>query len=121
MYLKLRELGHHQYIQGDKAGPPLPCNCDPQVAVTRVKEVENELVEWKESLTKLHSEYSWLLFFRIPKLLKLYHLIIDSIDDKETKIVHEISFLCTNTTEERLRMKRNVEVSLVMNLITCSN
>ena len=90
------------------------------MAETRVKEVENELVEWKESLTNLHSEYSWLLFFRIPKLLKLYHLIMDSRDDKEIKIVHEISFLCTNTAEERLRMKRKVEVSLVMNPITCN-
>ncbi|MCG8625706.1 MAG: hypothetical protein MJE68_27370 [Proteobacteria bacterium] len=88
------------------------------MAETRVKKVENELVEWKEFLTKLHSEYSWLLFFQIPKLLKLYHLIMDSRDDKETKIVHEISFLCTNTAEERLRMKRKVEVSLVVNPIT---
>lgn len=90
------------------------------MAEIRVKEVENELVEWKESLTKLHSEYSWLLFFRIPKLLKLYHLIMDSVEGRETKIVHEISFLCTNTTKERLKMKRKVEVSLIVNRITCN-
>ena len=106
-------MGHYQYIQSDNAVPPLPCRCDPQVAEIRVKEVENKLVEWKESVAKLHSEYNWLSFFRIPKLLKLYHLIVDNVEDKEIRIVHEISFLCTNTAQERLKMKKNVEVSYV--------
>ena len=110
LYIKLRELGHYQYIEGDFAGPPLSCGRDPHVAEKRVKDMEDELTDWKQSVTKLHSENSWLLFFRIPKLLKLYQLISGNLEDKETKIINEISFLCLNTVDERLKLKRKLEV-----------
>ena len=90
------------------------------MAETRVKEVEQELIAWKESVNMLHSEYNWLLFFRIPKLLKLYHLIMDDIEDKESKVVHEISFLCSNTAEDRLKTKERVEVSYALLVLYCS-
>ena len=110
LYIKLRELGHCQYIEGDFAGPPLSCGSDLHIAEKRVNDMEDELTNWKQSVTKLHSENSWLLFFRIPKLLKLYQLISGNLEDKETKIVHEVSFLCLNTVDERMKLKRKVEV-----------
>lgn len=45
-------------------------------------------------MAELRNEYKWLLFFSVPKLLLLYHLLQDQ---NLAAIVHEISFLFSNT------------------------
>ena len=47
-----------------------------------------------EHVAELRNEYKWLLFFSVPKLLLLYHLLQDQ---NLGAIVHEISFLFSNT------------------------
>ena len=47
-------------------------------------------------MTELRNQYKWLLFFSVPKLLLLYHLLQEEKPNLEA-IVHEISFLCFNT------------------------
>ena len=50
---------------------------------------------WMERVAELRSQYDWLLFFSVPKLLRLYHLLQEEDLNLEA-IVHEISFLCSN-------------------------
>ena len=50
---------------------------------------------WMERVAELRSQYDWLLFFSVPKLLCLYHLLQEEDLNLEA-IVHEISFLCSN-------------------------
>ena len=45
-------------------------------------------------MAELRNDYKWLLFFSVPKLLLLYHLLQDQ---NLAAIVHEISFLFSNT------------------------
>ena len=45
----------------------------------------------------LHSKYQWLLFFRIPKLMKLSECLdeytVKSVDEDLTRVVQEIGFM----------------------------
>ena len=43
-----------------------------------------------QCVAELRNQYDWLLFFSVPKLLLLYHLLQDQ---NLEAIVHEISFL----------------------------
>ena len=60
----------------------------------QVHETERILTKWMERVAELRNEYKWLLFFSVPKLLLLYHLLQDQ---NLAAIVHEISFLFSNT------------------------
>ena len=57
--------------------------------------MEKMLTIWTKHLNELRSQHDWLLFFSMPKLLLLYHLIRKEAPNLEA-IVHEISFLCSN-------------------------
>ena len=120
LYVKLRELGHIQYINEGNTGPPLPCTINPEDAEERVKETEVILQTWTHEVEKLRSEFSWLLFFGVPKLLRLYKLLNEEQENTEVhlrQIVHEISFLCENNVETRKRMNVKVQVSEVISIM----
>ena len=51
------------------------------------------LTNWMQRVAELRSQYDWLLFFSVPKLLLVYHLLQE---ENVEAIVHEISFLCSN-------------------------
>ena len=51
------------------------------------------LTNWMKCVAELRSQYDWLLFFSVPKLLLVYHLLQE---ENVEAIVHEISFLCSN-------------------------
>ena len=120
LYVKLRELGHLQYINEGNTGPPLPCTVDPEAAEERVKETEIVLTTWTHEVEQLRKEFSWLLFFSVPKLLRLYQLLNEEQENVEVhlkQIVHEISFLCVNSVEARRRM--NVKVQVCVCVCVC--
>ena len=113
--MKLRELGHENYIEGN-TGPALRCTIDPADAEELVKQTEATLISWTNEVEKLRSEFSWLLFFGVPKLLRLYQLFSEDQEDNVDhlrQIVHEISFLCANTSEARKIMNDKVPVCLM--------
>ena len=113
LYVKLRELGHIQYINEGNTGPALPCLINPEDAEERVKETEIILTTWTHEVTNLRKEFRWLLFFSVPKLLRLYRLLSEEQENMEVhlkRIVHEISFLCVNNAEARKRMNTKVQV-----------
>lgn len=119
LYVKLRELGHIQYIDEGNTGPLLPCTINPEDAEDRVKETEVILQTWTHEVEKLRSEFSWLLFFGVPKLLRLYRLLSEEQENTDVhlkQIVHEISFLCINNVDTRKRMNVKVQVSEMIDL-----
>ena len=68
------------------------------------------LTKWIEDVAALRNKYDWLLFFSVPKLLLLYHLLMAK-DPKLKAIMHEISFLCSNEQEAWTRTFKMVKVS----------
>lgn len=63
-------------------------------------------------MTELRSQFDWLLFFSIPKILRLYKLVSECEDTSRQldEIVGEISFLCQNNEATRQNLKLRVQV-----------
>ena len=61
-------------------------------------------------MTELRNQYKWPLFFSMQKLLLLYHLLEEENPNLEA-IVHEISFLFSNTQEAWESALKMVKVS----------
>ena len=111
LYVRLKELGNPRYFKGTI--DPLPCSIGRQEADHRVQETAQTLESWRNRVIELRSQYDWLLFFSIPKILRLYKLL--SAKDLEPnlqldRIVHEISFLCKNNQPTKKELGRNVQV-----------
>ena len=67
------------------------------------------LTKWMQSVSELRDKYNWLLFFSMPKLLRLFHLLQEETLNMEL-IVHEISFLCCNEQATLKSVQKMVEV-----------
>lgn len=68
------------------------------------------LDEWMQQVDELRNQYHWLLFFSVPKMLHLYHLLQEKRPNVEA-IVHDISFLCCNEQATWENTRVMVEVS----------
>ncbi len=113
LYGQLKDLGNPLYFK-DTVEPlcfkgtvePLPCGIDRTSADARVRETEVNLESWKKRVTALRSQYDWLLFFSIPKILRLYKLVslCGERNEQLDKIVDEIKFQSKSdeTTRHRL-------------------
>ena len=93
---------------------PLFCGFDCTSADARVRETEVNLESWKKRVTALRSQYDWLLFFSIPKILRLYKLVsvCGERNEQFDEIVAEISFLCKNDQTTRKDLKQRVKVGV---------
>jgi len=111
LYNKLKDLGNPQYFKSTV--DPLPCSIDRRNADARVKETEVTLESWRKRVSELRSQYDWLLFFSIPKILNLYNLM-SSGEDKMDQIVAEVSFLCRNNQASRDTKRLAVKVHIYM-------
>lgn len=73
-----------------------------------------QIANWKDEMDCLCTQYSWLLYFNVPKMLSLNKLICSSLCaedvEKVEKIVYEVSFLVTNTQSERDKLRASVKV-----------
>ena len=72
------------------------------------------LTEWTFELSQLQSRYHWLLYFNMPKLLRLYNLLHNPQDmdrtERSERILHEIYFLTTDSSAERQNLLNLVKV-----------
>ena len=82
----------------------------PLLLLFQVTETKAVLTTWMQHVNKLRSQYHWLLFFSVPKLLLLYRLLQEKKINVEA-IVHEISFLCSNEQASWKNAHDLVEVS----------
>lgn len=58
--------------------------------------MQTSLIEWKKEVSDLRAEYTWLLYFSVPKIFLLYELICSSPEETEglpEKIIQEVSLL----------------------------
>ena len=68
------------------------------------------LDKWMQHVDELRNQYHWLLFFSMPKILRLYHLLLERNPNVKS-IVREISFLCRNDLAAWENAQVVVEVS----------
>ena len=68
------------------------------------------LTRWLQHVDELRNQYKWLLFFSVPKMLLLYHLLQEK-NPNLGAIAHEISFLCCNEQAAWKNAQLVVEVS----------
>ena len=113
LYLKLRELGHPVYLC-EGSVPPISCGQREEEVDTRVQEMQLLLASWSQEVANLRSRYSWLLYFSVPKMLRLYRLISASErhDAHVDMIVHEVSFLAVSQPTEREELSIGVQVRM---------
>ena len=86
-----------------------PLNHHPSHLPWQVYEAVKVLSVWEQDVAQLRSQYEQLLFFTIPKLLHLYHMITALEPDLES-IVQEVRFLFQNTPPVRKKLKETIEV-----------
>ena len=67
------------------------------------------MFRWSDKVSQLRREYSWLLFFSVPKLL-LLHSLVDEMQPDLAAIVAEISFLFENDSDVREKLSSVVKV-----------
>ena len=80
-----------------------------------VQDTQQAVTEWSQQISELRNQYTWLLYFSIPRMLKLYMLMhSEELEktEKVDKIVCEVSFLATNQQTEREKLRLGVEVCL---------
>ncbi len=122
LYGQLNDLGNPFYLSGTTV-KPLFCGIDRTNADARVRETEFMLDKWKKSITELRSQYNWLLFFSIPKILNLYKLVSvwEGQNEQLDEIVAEISFLCQNDEVTRQNLKKCMKVGVHVCKCKCTD
>jgi len=97
----------------------IPCSTAKTEVDAKVQSTQRLLGEWTQEVGQLHSQYRWLLYLNMPKLLKLYHLLCRCEEGEENgrvdSIVHEVSFISQNNSIEREKLRAGVEVQRVLN------
>ena len=77
-----------------------------------MQQAEEALDAWIHKAAELRSQYPWLLYFSVPRMLRLYRLIVPTTSDEaiEFRIVHEVSFLNISHPAASEEMKQWVQV-----------
>ena len=70
------------------------------------------MFSWLGKVSQLRREYSWLLFFSVPKLL-LLHSLVDELQPDLAAIVSEISFLFENDSDVREKLTNVLKVKSI--------
>ena len=99
LYLKLRELGHPEYLSEGHIPPNT----------------------WTHEVSNLRNQYTWLLYFSVPKMLRLYSFVSFPDlqgEDVVDRLLHEISFLAVTNTAETQKLRLGIQVITVVSLVS---
>lgn len=105
-------MGNSTYLS-EATIPHIPCATKNEEVEAKVEEMQNAVTQWTEKVSELRNCYSWLLYYSIPKMMKLYQLIhSDAFPkyEKVARIVQDVSFLVDNMPEQREKLKIGVKV-----------
>lgn len=108
LHLKLKKLGDTTYLSVGT----IPCSTHGDEVDARVKKIQGDVIKWAQRVAELRDQYPWLLYFSIPRILRLYQLICSNEVDK---IIHDVSFLTDNKPADRKRLKKTIKVSSNIN------
>ena len=78
----------------------------------QVLESDGHVSTWVQWVAEKHREHRWLLFFSVSKVLVLSRFLCAEQPPLDN-IVHELSFLCANTTEARRELYEGVKVHVI--------
>ncbi len=115
LYLKLRELGHPEFLSEGRVSP-IPCSRRKEEVDRTVQETQQQVTAWTRQVSDLCNQFPWLLYFSVPKMLRLYGFLTSPDlhgDDKVDRLLHEISFLAITNTAETQNLRRGIQVSIV--------
>ena len=112
--MKLNDLGHSQFL-AESSLRPIYCSDGEEKVHLEVIDTQKAVREWQKEISELRSNYTWLLYFSIPKMLLLYRHIKSHSHDIDA-IVHEVSFVVYNQEIERRDLQCGVEVSFKIHL-----
>ena len=80
----------------------------------KVKALEQKLSEWRLKLKQLRTDCDMLLFFHIPKMLRMFKMLHGSSSVRENvrQLVQEVSFLFDYTVETREHITASLQVGM---------
>ena len=79
--------------------------------------LEEKLSDWRQKLKQLRSEYDKLLFFHIPKLLRMFKMLYcgsSSVLANVPQLVQEVSFLFDSTVDTRKHISASLQVRMAV-------
>ena len=81
----------------------------------KVNNLEEKLTEWRRKLKRLRTDYDKLLFFYIPKMLRMFKMLHSgsSVLENVPQLVQEVSFLFDSTVETREHLTATLKVGML--------
>ena len=78
--------------------------------------LEEKLSEWRLKLKQLRNDYDKLLFFHIPKMLRMFKMLYrgSSVRENVPQLVQEVSFLFDSTVETREHITATLQVRVLV-------
>ena len=76
-----------------------------------LQDTEADLNAWREKLKRLHSDYGWLLFFSLNKVLRILSVLTDANVSRAEVICKEICFLFKNSPSTRAALEQEIGVT----------
>ena len=102
-YNQLKDLGS----PGSIVCEGLKCS-DVELALRTLQDVQDHRDKWVDLVLSLYHQFEWLLFFRMPKIMRLYnHLKNEDPSSHSNEIAREICFL----SEDRISLRNKVQVN----------
>ena len=91
------------------------------ISFSKVNSLEKELTEWRLKLKQLHTDYDKLLFFHIPKMLRMFKMLYrgSSVLENVPQLVQEVSFLFDSTVETREHITATLQVRVLVCTYVC--
>ena len=82
----------------------------------KVNNLEERLTEWRLKLKHLRTDYDKLLFFYIPKMLRMFKMLHSgsSVLENVPQLVQEVSFLFDSTVETRQHLTASLQVGMLV-------
>ena len=82
----------------------------------KVNNLEKKLTEWRLKLKHLRTDYDKLLFFYIPKMLRMFKMLHtgSSVAEYVPQLVQEVSFLFDSTAETREHLTASLQVGMLV-------
>ena len=84
--------------------------------------LEEKLSEWRLKLKQLRNDYDKLLFFHIPKMLRMFKMLYrgSSVLENVPQLVQEVSFLFDSTVETREHITATLQVGVLVCTYVCA-
>lgn len=134
LFTTLKELGHPDFLHETLPAKDLVCSASVEDAEKKVRiiilsncmvaytlsvlhcgqvdEARSTLDDWKKQVEEWHSQYPYLLFFSIPKLLRLHESLFNIPQPDESGVANGITFFFSSSEAAQSQLKSSVKVRI---------